>query len=164
MPLVDRPSTEKIRIQYTEARVKELQVAFEKHQEDERGVPLSMIGTVMRSLGDNPTKADIKSYLTQGADEDDDLFISFREFLTMYSRNGGLKDNDDENDLIECFAKFDKTGTGKISQQEFRRIMTTLGEPMEDDEFGQMLAAADIDAEGNIDYKKFVKIMVEPDK
>ena len=47
---------------------------------------------------------------------------------------------------------FDRDGDGFISVKELRHVMRCLGEKMSDEEIDEMVAAADLDGDGRIDY------------
>ena len=47
---------------------------------------------------------------------------------------------------------FDKDGSGKISEDELRTVMQSLGETLTDDELREMIREADTDGDGEINY------------
>ena len=47
---------------------------------------------------------------------------------------------------------FDKDGSGTISNAELRKIMTTYGETLTDEEVDEMIKDADTDGDGVVDY------------
>ena len=55
-------------------------------------ITIKELGTVMRSLGQNPTEAELQVMINE-VDADTDGTIDFLEFLTMMARN--MKDDDD---------------------------------------------------------------------
>ena len=55
--------------------------------------------------------------------------------------------------IREAFKVFDKEGKGSIPREEFRHIMTTLGERLTDEEVDEMLDDADADGDGEIQYE-----------
>lgn len=82
------------------------------------------LGTVMRSLGQNPTEAELQDMINE-VDADGNGTIDFPEFLTMMARK--MKDTDSEEEIREAFKVFDKDGNGVISAAELRHVMTNLG-------------------------------------
>src|SRR5580692_3985392 len=82
------------------------------------------LGTVMRSLGQNPTEAELQDMINE-VDADGNGEIDFPEFLTMMARK--MKDTDSEEEIKEAFKVFDKNGDGKISAAELRHVMTSIG-------------------------------------
>ena len=50
---------------------------------------------------------------------------------------------------------FDRNGDGFISKNEFKRCMMHFGEKFTDDEVEEMIAEADINNDGRIDYTEF---------
>jgi calmodulin len=82
------------------------------------------LGTVMRSLGQNPTEAELQDMINE-VDTDGNGTIDFPEFLTMMARK--MRDTDSEEEIKEAFKVFDKDGNGYISAAELRHVMTNLG-------------------------------------
>ncbi|KAK4052744.1 hypothetical protein OIV83_002031 [Microbotryomycetes sp. JL201] len=115
------------------------------------------LGTVMRSLGQNPTEAELADMINE-VDADGNGQIDFPEFLTMMARK--MKDTDSEEEIREAFKVFDKDGNGYISSAELRHVMTNLGEKLSENEVAEMIREADVDGDGQIDYNEFVKMMV----
>jgi len=115
------------------------------------------LGTVMRSLGQNPTEAELVDMI-QEIDADGNGTVDFPEFLTMMARK--MKDTDSEEEILEAFKVFDKDGNGFISAAELRHIMTNLGEKLTDEEVDEMIREADVDGDGQINYEEFVKMMM----
>ncbi|KAL8271765.1 hypothetical protein Esti_004360 [Eimeria stiedai] len=115
------------------------------------------LGTVMRSLGQNPTEAELQDMINE-VDADGNGTIDFPEFLTLMARK--MKDTDSEEELIEAFKVFDRDGNGLISAAELRHVMTNLGEKLTDEEVDEMIREADIDGDGQINYEEFVGMML----
>jgi Ca2+-binding EF-hand superfamily protein len=100
------------------------------------------LGTVMRSLGQNPTDAELQDMIN-GVDADGNGTIDFPEFLSLQARK--MKDTDTEEELIEAFKVFDRDGNGFISAAELRHVMTNLGEKLTDEEVDEMIREANTD-------------------
>ncbi|CAL9065392.1 unnamed protein product, partial [Musa banksii] len=115
------------------------------------------LGTVMRSLGQNPTEAELQDMINE-VDADGNGTIDFPEFLNLMARK--MKDTDSEEELKEAFRVFDKDQNGFISAAELRHVMTNLGEKLTDEEVDEMIREADVDGDGQINYEEFVKIMM----
>ena len=144
--------------QLTEEQIAEFKEAFSLFDKDGDGtITTKELGTVMRSLGQNPTEAELADMINE-VDADGNGTIDFPEFLTMMARK--MKDTDSEEEILEAFKVFDKDGNGFISAAELRHIMTNLGEKLTDEEVDEMLREEDIDGDGQINYEEFVKMMM----
>ncbi|XP_064475189.1 calmodulin-beta-like [Ornithodoros turicata] len=142
-------------LQLTEDQLSQFKDAFTLFDKDGSGSILSSdLGTVMRSLGYNPTEADIKDIL--GSEEIRDR-IDFPEFLTIMAKN--VRALDTEEEIREAFKVFDRNGDGFISTAELRHVMTTLGEKLSTEEVDEMIREADKDGDGQINYDEFVSMM-----
>ncbi|MQM05760.1 hypothetical protein Taro_038566 [Colocasia esculenta] len=102
------------------------------------------LGTVMRSLGQNPTEAELQDMINE-VDADGNGTIDFPEFLNLMARK--MKDTDSEEELKEAFRVFDKDQNGFISAAELRHVMTNLGEKLTDEEVDEMIREADVDGD-----------------
>ncbi|KAK2162498.1 hypothetical protein LSH36_97g02025 [Paralvinella palmiformis] len=129
----------------------EFREAFSLFDKDGDGtITTSELGTVMRSLGQNPTESELQDMINE-VDADGNGTIDFEEFLHMMAKK--MKDTDSEEELREAFRVFDKDGNGYISAAELRHVMTNLGEKLTDDEVDEMIKEADLDGDGMVNYE-----------
>lgn len=151
------PSVRTMADQLTEEQIAEFKEAFSLFDKDGDGtITTKELGTVMRSLGQNPTEAELQDMINE-VDADGNGTIDFPEFLTMMARK--MKDTDSEEEIREAFRVFDKDGNGYISAAELRHVMTNLGEKLTDEEVDEMIREADIDGDGQVNYEEFVQMM-----
>eukprot|EP00250_Pteridium_aquilinum_P035583 c9686_g1_i1 orf=71-520(+) len=139
-------------------QIQEFKEAFDLFDKKRDGSIASKdLGTVMRSLGQNPTEAELQD-MTKEVDPDGKGTIDFGAFLPLMARK--MKDTDSEEELKEAFKVFDKDRNGYISAQELRHVMTNLGEKLTDEEVDEMIREAGIDPEGQVNYDEFVKMLL----
>ena len=106
--------------QLTEEQIAEFKEAFSLFDKDGDGtITTKELGTVMRSLGQNPTEAELQDMINE-VDADGNGTIDFPEFLTLMARK--MKDTDSEEEILEAFKVFDKDGNGFISAAELRHV------------------------------------------
>ncbi|KAI1811359.1 putative calmodulin [Poronia punctata] len=118
------------------------------------------LGTVMRSLGQNPSQAELEDMINE-VDGNNSGTIDFAEFLTMMARK--MNSTDSEEEIREAFKVFDRDNNGFISAAELRHVMTSIGEKLTDEEVEEMIREADQDGDGRIDYNEFVQLMMQKD-
>ncbi|CAK0865392.1 unnamed protein product [Prorocentrum cordatum] len=107
--------------QLTEEQIAEFKEAFSLFDKDGDGtITTKELGTVMRSLGQNPTEAELQDMINE-VDADGNGTIDFPEFLSLMARK--MKDTDTEEELIEAFKVFDRDGNGFISAAELRHVI-----------------------------------------
>lgn len=102
-------------------------------QDGDGTITTKELGTVMRSLGQNPTEAELQDMINEvisecmcaesfysdahplrllcllQVDADGNGTIDFPEFLTLMARK--MKDTDSEEEILEAFKVFDKVGS-----------------------------------------------------
>ena len=66
----------------------------------------------------------------------------------------------EEGQLIEAFKIFDIDGNGLISPAELRQALSDLGQNLTDEQVDGMIRESDLDGDGHINYKEFVRMMM----
>ena len=137
----------------------ELKEAFNMFDRDKDGlVNYIDLGNVLKSQGFNLTNQELQDMILE-VDDNEDNKINFDEFLIlMHSR---LKKADIENELNEAFSVYDKNGTNLISVREFRKIMSSLGEKVCQEEIDELIKKVDPKNRGYINYRELTKIIIE---
>ena len=131
---------------------------FKLYDEDNDGyVDLSFLGEMMRSAGaifldselDKPME---KLRTNNGAD----LFNlnDYQELCVEFTKN-----EDTVEDLVEAFKFWDSDGSGKVTTDEIRQALTTLGDVLSEDEINALIKEADPTDLGVIDYENYSKIL-----
>ena len=88
----------------TDEQIAEFKEAFQIFDKDGDGsITTKELGTVMRSLGQNPSDDKIRQMIID-VDEDKSETIDFKEFLGLMAKK--MKENDSEDELIEAFKMF----------------------------------------------------------
>lgn len=140
--------------------VREFKEVFDLFDEDRSGfISKKELGKALRSLGANPTEAEIEEMM-QEADANRDGVVDFPEYLVlMLSRLRSVRHLTDPKELRKMFRILDRESTGKILRQEFKRMMTTAGDRLSPEEVEEVLTHCDLDLDGNLDFHTFVKLL-----
>ena len=69
--------------------------------------------------------------------------------------------NNDETveDLIEAFKFWDTDNSGRVSTEDIRKALTTLGDKLSEDEINALIKEADPNNIGAIDYEYYSKVL-----
>lgn len=144
----------------TDTQVAEFKEVFALFDVDGNGsVSATELGTVMRSLGQNPTEEEITKMVKE-VDNDGSGNIEFPEFLAMMSKR--IRESGSADKLIEAFRVFDKDSTGFVSVAEFRHINELGEEKIEEATLEDMIKYADPEGVGQINYEEFVRRLLAP--
>merc|ERR1712164_32908 len=122
-------------------------------------IPIGDMGTVLRSLGQNPTEAELAA-LMEEVDKDKSGTIEFEEFIDLMARTNKTHEQMEE-EIKNAFLTFDADGSGFITREELVETLTTMGDPVDEETINGMIAEADLDGDGKINYAEFTKIMLQ---
>ena len=142
----------------TDEQIIEFREAFEAFDKDGNGsITVRELGTVMRSLGQNLSEAEIKEMIDI-VDEDKNGTIDFQEFLHLIARK--LKLVRKEEQLLDAINILDKDGNGKISKYELRYNLLSSNSDINGEDIEEFIKTIGTDEEGNIDIQNFIEILM----
>merc|ERR1711887_238537 len=111
---------DKMAMEFTDEQKKEFRKNFNLFDKKRTGsIPIADMGTVLRSLGQNPTEAELAA-LCEEVDKDKSGTIEFEELVNVLTTMGDPVDEETINGMI---AEADLDGDGKINYAEFTKIM-----------------------------------------
>merc|ERR1712146_86167 len=155
-----KPAKMSAPMEFTDEQKKEFRKNFNLFDKKRTGsIPIADMGTVLRSLGQNPTEAELAA-LVEEVDKDKSGTIEFDEFVDLMARTSKSKDQMEE-EIKNAFLTFDADNSGYITREELVETLTTMGDPVDEETINGMIAEADLDGDGKIDYKEFTKIMLQ---
>jgi len=120
-------------------------------------ISVSELRAAVESLGHTVTDEELRAMIEE-VDGDASGAIEFPEFLALMAFRLMLTDNEDE--ILEAFKIFDKDGNGKLSAEELKSVLTSLGEKLSPQECDEIIRLADTDGDGQIAYREFVKFLM----
>lgn len=119
----------------TEDQVADFKEAFALFDKDKDGfINVTELKAVMMCLGEK--EANLEKVIKMANKQKKGGNIEISEFLALMAETTR---DDTEEELIEAFKVFDKDGDGKISEEEMRRIMTSLGEELTEEEIEEII-------------------------
>ena len=118
-------------------------------------VESSNIGQVLRSVGLNPTQAEVEKVMKE-IDPNGNKRISFEEFVPVVLSLRSRKHKYGQDVFIDSLRVFDSDGLGMISSGELRHVLTSLGERLRDEDVDSLIQGLE-DNSGLINYEEFVK-------
>uniref|UniRef100_A0A7S0ZKG0 EF-hand domain-containing protein n=1 Tax=Timspurckia oligopyrenoides TaxID=708627 RepID=A0A7S0ZKG0_9RHOD len=137
----------------SQSTIQELREAFALFDKNSDGkITFEELGTVMRSMGQNPSDNELRSMVRE-VDVDGNGTIEFDEFVRLMA--GNLNGEARDAEMKEAFNVFDRDGNGRISRDELRAVMNSLGESMNNEELDRMIGEADKNGDGEIDWDEF---------
>ncbi|CAJ1943510.1 unnamed protein product [Sphenostylis stenocarpa] len=140
----------------SEEQVSAMKEAFTLFDTNRNGlIAPSELGILMRSLGGNPTQAQLKAIV---AEEKLIKPFDFTQFLDIMRKH--LKVEPFDRQLRDAFKVIDKESTGLVSVKELRHILTNIGEKLEPFEFDEWINDANVTSDGKIRYEDFITKMI----
>ncbi|KAL7598946.1 calmodulin-like protein 30 [Lactuca sativa] len=137
--------------------VTEMRRVFDKFDRDKDGkISRGEYKAIIRALKQGSTDRDVQK-IFEVADLDGDGFISFKEFMEVQKKGGGVK----AVDVQSAFRTFDMDGDGKITVEEVFELMKRLGERCSLQDCRKMVRAVDSNQDGVIDMDEFMTMMTQ---
>lgn len=126
-------------------------------------ITIEEVEKCLLSQGYTATKEELSNMFEEG-DYNKDGKIEWMEFLKMMSKHMTEPPADksaSSEELVAAFAALDKDGTGKVQTDVMLKLLTKTGSnPMDEDVAKELLAAADVNHDGYIDYMELVSRLV----
>ncbi|XP_023167042.1 calcium-binding protein E63-1 isoform X1 [Drosophila hydei] len=165
---------------FTEVEINDLRTAFDLLDRNRDGrVTANELQFMLKNLGIN-VRDEIIHDLIREASHSGNGLINEAEFLQWVGRIQALRDeqqqqHDDSSstaskpvdeaddvteDLIAAFRVFDRDGNGFITRDELQTAMEMIGEPLNEQQLEQLLAIADLDQDGRINYEEFTRLLL----
>ncbi|XP_060582291.1 neo-calmodulin-like [Ruditapes philippinarum] len=119
-------------------------------------------GKATRALGFNPTDQQIADLLKQYDTNNTDR-LEFVEFKTLI-KELYKKNPNDKNAIRNAFKVLDRDQSGYIEAKELKEVLQKCGQSLSDDEISEMIAVADSNKDGKINYNEFTEYMCRPIK
>merc|ERR1711968_85801 len=113
---------------------------------------------VCLEVGMTPTDDELKAMVAE-LDQDDSGDIDLKEFLAAMQAK--TQDPEGEEIIMEAFKTFDADGSGALSHNEMKEVLSHLGEKMDADEISELIHTVDIDGDGEVDLKEFLAVVLD---
>lgn len=138
---------------FTPAQMAKFKEQFSRYDTDGDGkISGTELGPLMESLGLETSAREVKAFL-KATDTDQNGAIEFNEFVSMMAKKAK------RGPLLLAFKTFDKNGDGFISLDELRKGLKASGDAVTEMELSFIMARADTDGDGKVNYEEFVAMM-----
>ncbi|XP_055700923.1 calcium-binding protein E63-1 isoform X3 [Phlebotomus papatasi] len=158
--------------------ISDLRTAFDLLDRNQDGhVTANELQFMLRNLGIH-VRDELIDDLMKEASKTGNGLIDEAEFLQWIARIQAIKDesassssssssnqpvseeDDITQDLIAAFRVFDRDGNGYITRDELQTAMDMIGENVTEAQLTEMLALADLDKDGRINYEEFIRLLL----
>jgi len=138
-----------------------IDVAFDAFKDDQGFITTERLRQAFMSIDQLGSVEDIQT-LIDDIDENGDGKIDEDEFRHIMTRK--FLGEDDDSSFVHAFEMLDVNRDGYIPLAEFRQIIMKEGQnPLTEQEADELLMFADVDGEGLIEYKSFLRWLLNPD-
>ena len=126
--------------------------AFKQVDRDESGaIPLLLLNKLLKAAGEIISEDEIDSaleYMKKDKEEDSFTFEEFKKFLRIVEC---------PERILEAFKSIDRDKNGYLDKDELYIMMSNLGGNITRTEFDSIYNSVDLNNDGKVDYKEFVK-------
>ena len=134
-------------------QIKETFLLFD--QDNDGYITKQELATLLRALGKNLTDLEINNLITNNEIQNNS--IDFDTFIIIINQ---IIPKDTQNDLLNAYELFDPENNGFIKVNEFKHIMTNLGEKLNTNEIENIIKDLDPQNEGKIYKNIFIETLL----
>ena len=149
---------------YTDNMKNIYKIAFETFDSDKNDqITKHELIELLQSLGYDLTESQVEDMMFEAISKqkvktDNYDTINFSQFQMMM--NTWRKQRDVADEFLEAFRIFDYTGGGKVDKDVLEKILKFYAEDLNEEDIEYMLNDANVDGDGKIDYKQFVRLLL----
>ena len=139
-----------------EEKIAEYKEAFDMFDRDKQGtISCDEIYKIMKNFGYPISRKEVEGMIAE-IDTSGDGELDFEEFVTLMQKSTQYIDETDEDLVLRAFKSFDKDHDGKITNHEFKYLLTQMGDKFTDEELNLLFQESDLDINGTLDYQDFI--------
>ena len=139
-----------------EDKIAEYKETFDMFDKDGSGtISVPEIVKIMKNFG-YPIKKSEAQQMIADIDDNGDGELDFEEFVTLMEKQTNYVEETDEELVLRAFKSFDNDHDGKITNYEFKYILTQMGNKFSEDELNQLFDICKLDLNGTLTYQDFI--------
>ena len=139
-----------------EDKIAEYKEAFDMFDKDGSGtIDVGEIVKIMKNFGYPINKSEAQRMISE-IDDNGDGELDFEEFVTLMEKQTNYVDQTEEELVLAAFKSFDKDHDGRITNHEFKYLLTQMGDKFTDEELNLLFQESDLDINGTLDYQDFI--------
>lgn len=140
-----------------------IDVSFEAFKDDDAFITTQRLKEAFATIGAlGDVNDDDMKMLMDDIDENGDGRIDEEEFRSIMTRK--FLGEDDDSSFVHAFEMLDADKDGYIPLAELREVLMREGDnPLTEQEVDELMMFADIEGDGLIEYKSFLRWLINPD-
>ena len=141
----------------TDEELHEIREIFKMFDKDGNlTIEISELESIYQALGRELTPNELNEMIND-IDLNNDGYITFHEFLSLYKKKLLLKGNEEK--LRQAFEICDCDDSGYVTLDELKRIMNEVGENLDQGQLIAMLRDVDVDGDNRINFEEFIQLL-----
>ncbi|CAO0800698.1 unnamed protein product [Mucor circinelloides] len=138
----------------TDAEINHWQAKFESLTNG-NGMTAETLKEIYKAAGIKVTDAEVQSQI-QAADAKGHGKVDFDDFLAVMTKQ---HDTNAEEGVAKVFDMLDTDNDGQLNGEDLKRGVSLFGNSVTEADIEEMMASADVDGDGLINYEEFLKVM-----
>ena len=139
-----------------EEKIAEYKEAFDMFDKNKKGtISAPDITKIMKNFGYPISREEVEGMIAE-IDTSGNGELDFEEFVTLMQKQTQYIDESDEDQVLKAFKSFDKDHDGKITNYEFKYILTQMGDKFSEEELNQLFNECNLDINGTLVYQDFI--------